>query len=71
MSTTKTELVERIHQLPPSALAEVKTFLDFLAWRYQSEHPPAPKASLISALRGKATTDMTTDEILEITRGKE
>lgn len=70
MSTTETELIERIRQLPPSARAEVKTFLDFLAWRYQTEQPQAQGNTLIAALRGQATTDLTTDEILEITRGE-
>jgi hypothetical protein len=54
--------------LPQPALEEAKIFLDFLAWRYQNQSPQG--ANLIASLRGKATREMTTDEILNLTRGE-
>ena len=68
MRNTETELLAILRNLPQPALEEAKIFLDFLAWRYQN---PSPKgANLIASLRGKATGDMTTDEILNLTRGE-
>ncbi len=71
MLTTETEILEIIRKLPQPALAEVKVFLDFLTWRYQGEQTQPKGVTLIAAMRGKATTDMTTDEILDLTRGEE
>jgi len=69
MLTTETELLALLRTLPQPALEEAKIFLDFLAWRYQT--PPQPAVDIIASLRGKATTNLTTDEILNLTRGDE
>ncbi|WP_072622383.1 transcriptional regulator [Spirulina major] len=69
MLTTETEILAILRNLPQPALEEAKVFLDFLAWRYQNTSPQG--AALIDSLRGKATTIMTTDEILNLTRGEE
>ncbi|MEB3831503.1 transcriptional regulator [Phormidium sp. CCY1219] len=69
MLTTETEILAILRNLPQPALEEAKIFLDFLAWRYQNTSPKG--ATLIANLRGKATGDMTTDEILNLTRGEE
>jgi hypothetical protein len=69
MLTTETEILDILRNLPQPAIEEAKIFLDFLAWRYQN---PSPKGeNLIATLRGKATGDMTTNEILNLTRGEE
>ncbi|WP_159783747.1 transcriptional regulator [Sodalinema gerasimenkoae] len=77
MPTTETEILAilsrsetpRERNLPQPALEEAKIFLDFLAWRYQNQSPQ--EANLIASLRGKATGNMTTDEILNLTWGEE
>ncbi|CDM95456.1 MAG: transcriptional regulator [Limnospira sp. PMC 1286.21] len=69
MVTTETEILGILRNLPQPALEEAKIFLDFLAWRYQKTSPKG--ATLIANLRGKATGEMTTDEILNLTRGEE
>jgi len=69
MLTTETEILAILRNLPQPALEEAKIFLDFLAWRYQNDSPK--EANLIASLRGKATEDLTTDEILNLTRGEE
>ena len=71
MSTTETEILEMIRNLPKPALDEVKVFLDFLTWRYQEASPQPKGAEIVSAIRGKATAGMTTDEVLNLTRGNE
>lgn len=71
MSTTETQLLEMIRSLPQPALDEVKVFLDFLTWRYQGNVPQTRGATLVAAIRGKATTGMTTHEILNLTRSDE
>ncbi len=68
MLTTETEILAILRNLPQPALEEAKIFLDFLAWRYQNQSPQG--ANLIASLRGKATREMTTDEILNLTRGE-
>lgn len=69
MLTTESEILAILRNLPQPALEEAKIFLDFLAWRYQNYSPKG--ANLIASLRGKATGDMTTDDILNLTRGEE
>ncbi|TVQ58928.1 MAG: transcriptional regulator [Spirulina sp. DLM2.Bin59] len=69
MLTTETEILAILRNLPQPALEEAKIFLDFLAWRYQDHGPQG--ASLIASLRGKATGDLSTNEILSLTRGEE
>ncbi|MDB9493000.1 transcriptional regulator [Spirulina major CS-329] len=69
MLTTETEILAILRNLPQPALDEAKIFLDFLAWRYQNNSPQC--ANLIASLRGKATGDLSTDEILSLTRGEE
>jgi hypothetical protein len=69
MLTTETEILAILRNLPQPALDEAKIFLDFLAWRYQNNSPQGE--SLIASLRGKATGDLSTDEILSLTRGEE
>ncbi|MEA5418253.1 transcriptional regulator [Spirulina sp. CCNP1310] len=69
MLTTETEILAILRNLPQPALDEAKIFLDFLAWRYQNNLPQG--ANLIASLRGKATRDLSTDEILSLTRGEE
>ncbi|APB33385.1 hypothetical protein GlitD10_1065 [Gloeomargarita lithophora Alchichica-D10] len=71
MTTTEMEILKILRQLPPPALAEVKVFLDFLSWRYQTTPMPSQHRGIemLAAMRGKATAGMTTDEILELTRG--
>ncbi|QZZ19811.1 DUF2281 domain-containing protein [Trichothermofontia sichuanensis B231] len=71
MSITEAQLLEIIRQLPQPALDEVKVFLDFLTWRYQENLPQLRGAAIVAAMRGKATAEMTTDEILNLTRGNE
>lgn len=71
MSTTETQILEIIRNLPQPALDEVRVFLDFLAWRYQEKLPRQHGAAVVAAMRGKATAGMTTDEILKLTRGDE
>ncbi|MEE3716862.1 hypothetical protein V2H45_08910 [Tumidithrix elongata RA019] len=71
MLTTETEILEIIQNLPQPALEEIRIFLDFLTWRYQKNPPRKRGADMISAMRGKATTGMTSDEILNLTRGKD
>jgi hypothetical protein len=71
MTTTETQILEMIRQLPQPALDEVKVFLDFLSWRYQENLPQPRGAAMVAAMRGKATAVMTTDEILNLTRGNE
>lgn len=68
MLTTETEILAILRNLPQPALEEAKIFLDFLAWRYQNQSHQG--ANLIASLRGKATREMTTDEILNLTRGE-
>jgi hypothetical protein len=71
MLTTATEILQIIQNLPQPVLEEVRMFLDFLTWRYL-ENPPLKRGSdMIAAMRGNATTGMTSDEILNLTRGKE
>ncbi|WP_017307241.1 transcriptional regulator [Spirulina subsalsa] len=69
MLTTETEILAILRNLPQPALDEAKIFLDFLAWRYQNNSHQG--ANLIASLRGKATGDLSTDEILSLTRGEE
>ncbi|WP_199246608.1 transcriptional regulator [[Phormidium] sp. ETS-05] len=69
MLTTETEIIAILRNLPQPALEEAKIFLDFLAWRSQKYSPKG--ANLIASLRGKATGNMTTDDILNLTRGEE
>ena len=69
MLTTETEILAILRNLPQPALEEAKIFLDFLFFRYQKTSPKG--ATLIANLRGKATEDMTTDEVLNLTRGEE
>lgn len=69
MLNNETEILNILRKLPSPAIEEVKIFLDFLAWRYEQDSPP--KTNLIPSLRGKATNKMTTDEILNLTRGEE
>jgi hypothetical protein len=71
MSTTETQILEMIRNLPKPALDEVRVFLDFLTWRYQENLPQPRGAAMVAAMRGKATAGMTTDEILNLTRGNE
>jgi hypothetical protein len=71
MSTTETQILEMIRQLPQPALDEVKVFLDFLTWRYQKNSPQPRGAAIVATMRGKATGGMTTDAILNLTRGDE
>ncbi|MBF1999402.1 MAG: transcriptional regulator [Synechococcales cyanobacterium M58_A2018_015] len=71
MSITEAQILEIIRQLPQPALDEVKVFLDFLTWRYQENLPQPRGAAIVTAMRGKATAKMTTDEILDLTRGHE
>jgi len=71
MSTTETQILEMIRQLPQPALDEVKIFLDFLSWRYQENLPQPRGTAMVTAMRGKATAGMTTDEILNLTRSNE
>lgn len=71
MSTTEAQILEMIRQLPKPALDEVKVFLDFLTWRYQENLPQPRGTAIIATMRGKATARMTTDAILNLTRGNE
>ncbi|WP_448560434.1 hypothetical protein [Trichothermofontia sp.] len=71
MSTSETQILEIIRDLPMPALDEVKVFLEFLNWRYQENLPQARETTMVAAMRGKATAGMTTDEILNLTRGYE
>jgi len=71
MSTTETQILEMIRQLPQPALDEVKVFLDFITWRYQEYSPQPRGTAMVAAMRGKATAGMTTDAILNLTRGNE
>jgi hypothetical protein len=71
MSTTETQILEMIRNLPKPALDEVRVFLDFLTWRYQEDLPQTRGTAIVAAMRGKATAGMTTDAILSLTRGNE
>ncbi len=71
MPTTETQILEMIQKLPKPALEEVRVFLDFLTWRYQENLTPPQGAAIVAALRGKSTAVMTTDDILNLTRGDE
>ncbi|MGL5083249.1 MAG: transcriptional regulator [Microcoleaceae cyanobacterium] len=71
MSTTETQILEMIRNLPKPALDEVRVFLDFLTWRYQENLPQPQGTAMVAAMRGKATAVMTTDAILNLTRGNE
>lgn len=70
-----TEIVELLRQLPEPALDEVKIFLNSLLDRYQqtsiNDCSQNRGEAIIAALAGKATSSLTTDEIMRITRGEE
>ncbi len=67
-NVTESQLLELLRQLPEPALVEVKEFLSFLKWRYQQQVQPEENIDIITALKGKATANLTTDEIMALTR---
>jgi len=68
MQVIEAEIVAMLRDLPQTALEEAKVFIDFLAWRYHSSQPEEKCSSLIRAMRGKANTGLTTDEIINLSR---
>lgn len=76
MSTKEMQIVEMLHQLPEPALDEIKVFIDFLSWRYHQQVLPNPQPlsrgeAIVAAMVGKGTSNLTTDEIMQMTRGEE
>ncbi|SMH58938.1 MULTISPECIES: hypothetical protein [Cyanophyceae] len=75
MTTTQMQIVEMIQSLPEPALDEIKVFVDFVSWRYQ-RNPDAPQSlsrgeAMVAAMVGQGTSGLTTDEIMQMTRGEE
>lgn len=71
MSTPETQILDIIRNLPKPALDEVRVFLEFLTWRYQENLPQPRGTARVAAMRGQAIAGMTTDAILNLTRGNE
>jgi hypothetical protein len=74
MTTTQAQIVEMLEQLPDGALDEVKSFLAALQNRYQNTHTQQPLSrgqAMVAAMKGKGTSGLTTDEIMQLTRGEE
>ncbi|OKH17069.1 transcriptional regulator [[Limnothrix rosea] IAM M-220] len=75
MNATQTKIIEMLESLPEEALDEVKVFLDFVSWRYQRSvrNPQALSRgeAMVAAMVGKGTSGLTTDEIMQMTRGEE
>ena len=71
MQFIEAEIVAILHNLPQPALEEAKVFMDFLAWRYRTSQPTEQGKSLIGAMRGKANTGLTTDEIMNMSRSEQ
>ncbi|AGF53757.1 ssr6048 (plasmid) [Synechocystis sp. PCC 6803] len=71
--TTQAQIVEMLEQLPDGALDEVKSFLAALQNRYPAKHAPKLSEGMayIEQVRGKMQCDMTTDEIMALTRGED
>lgn len=64
-------------KLPPIARQELIDFTEFLAMKYLAKPDPATAHAemaqfndLISKMAGSATSSLTTDEIMELTRGE-
>lgn len=74
MTTTPTQIVEMLQSLPEPALDEIKVFIDFVSWRYQQtthlQQPLSRGEAIVSAMVGKGTSGLTTDEIMQMTRGE-
>lgn len=74
MTSKQMEIVEILGTLPESALDEIKIFIDFVSWRYQ-QNPDAPQSlsrgeAMVAAMVGKGTSGLSTDEIMQMTRGE-
>lgn len=72
MSTAQTEIVEMLEALPEIALDEVRGFLLALQERYRAERVAKLSEGMayIEQVRGQMKFDMTTDEIMAMTRGE-
>lgn len=72
MSTTETQIVEMLRQLPEPALDEVKVFLNSLLEQYQQQTLPVNKGmDFIDRVKGTLKSGMTTDEVMALTRGED
>lgn len=74
MTTTQMQIVEMLQSLPEPALDEIKVFIDFVSWRYQQtgheQQTPSKGEAMVAAMIGKGTSGLTTDEIMQMTRGE-
>lgn len=73
MTTTQAEIVELLENLPEPALDEVRGFLMSLQKRYQPQKVTKPSEGMayIEQVRGQMKFEMTTDEIMALTRGED
>ncbi|QCS48048.1 hypothetical protein FEK30_00540 (plasmid) [Picosynechococcus sp. PCC 11901] len=73
MTTTQMEIVEMLEALPETALDEVRGFLLTLQDRYRTERATTLSEGMayIEQVRGQMKFDMTTDEIMALTRGED
>lgn len=71
MSTDTRELVEICEQLPEAQRAEVKDFARFLLTKNQDTAPCRQAADRwLTGAQGAAKAGLTTDQVMELTRGE-
>ncbi|OKH17068.1 hypothetical protein [[Limnothrix rosea] IAM M-220] len=71
--TTATQIFEMLQGLLTPALEELKSFIVTLQKRYPviTLEKPSEGMAYIEQVRGQMQCDMTTDEIMALTRGEE
>lgn len=73
MTTTQMEIVEMLEHLPDQALDEVRGFLMTLQERYKAKsiEQLSEGMAYIEKVKGQMKFEMTTDEIMTLTRGED
>jgi len=70
MNTATEELMRICEQLPEPKQAEVMDFARFLLSRQESGDTPSNLDSWLLTATGAATTGVTTDQVMELSRGE-
>ena len=70
MSTETQELIRICESLPEAKRAEVADFARFLMARTQAAAPRETVEQWLATARGAATTGVTTEQVMGLTRGE-